>query len=89
MEVWNGSLEENLETEVRSRIIGGRAQMMSFKFFYGINVNFIIYSITDNISKVLQAEAILAVEIKKTAKLSLETLERMRSQESGDAFLIR
>ena len=33
MEVWDGCLEENLETEVGSRIIGCRAQTMSFKFF--------------------------------------------------------
>ena len=51
--------------------------MMSFKFFYGINVSFKIYSITDNLLKALPAEAILAVESQKTAKLSLEITERM------------
>jgi len=86
MEVWDRCLEENLETEVRSRIIGCRAQMVSFKFFYGINLSFTIYSITDNLSKALQAEAISAVESQETAKLSLETLERMRSEENSDAF---
>lgn len=86
MEVWDACLEENLQTEVRSRIIGCRAQMMSFKFFYGINLSFTIYSITDNLSKALQAEALSAMESQETAKLSFETLQRMRSQENSDAF---
>ena len=77
MEVWDGCLEKNLETEVQWRIISCGAHMMSFKFFYGINVSFKIYSITDNLLKALPAEAILAVESQKTAKLSLETTERM------------
>lgn len=84
--VSDGCLEENLETEVRRRIICSRAQMISFKFFYGINVSFTIYSITDNLSKTLQSQSILAVEAQKTTKLSLETLERMRSQENSDAL---
>ena len=50
--------------------------MMSFKFFCGINLSF----------KALQAEAISAVESQKTAKLSLETLERMQSQENSNGF---
>ena len=58
MEVWDECLEENLETEVRSRIIGCKAQMMSFKSFYGLNLSFTIYSITDNLSEAFQTEAI-------------------------------
>ena len=75
-----------LGIEVRSRIIGCRPQIMSFKFFYRINLSFTIYSITGNLSKVLQAEVISAVESQKTTKFSLETLEIMRSQENSDAF---
>ena len=50
--------------------------MMPFKFFCWINLSF----------KALQAEAKSAVESQKTAKLSLETLERMRSQEKSNGF---
>ena len=65
---WDGCLEENLQAEVRSRIIGCKVQMESFKFFYGINLGTTIYSITDNLSKALQAESISAVESQETAK---------------------
>lgn len=74
------------EFENRSTMKNYLFQMMSFKFFYGINVSFTIYSITDNLSKTLQSQAILAVEAQKTTKLSLETLERMRPQENSDAL---
>ena len=86
MELWDICLEENLDTDVKSRIVGCRAQMMSFKFFYGINLSFMIYSITDNLSRVLQAESISAVESQEMAQLSIETLERMRSLEDSDNF---
>ena len=49
-------LEQSLKAEVKSRITGCKAQMSSFRFFYGLNLSFKIYSITDNLSKTLQAE---------------------------------
>ena len=58
MEIWESCLEGNLEAKVRSRIIGCKAQMESFIFFYGINLGITIYSTTDNLSKALQAESI-------------------------------
>ena len=33
MEVWERCLDENLDAEVRGRIIGCKAQMETFKFF--------------------------------------------------------
>ena len=63
--------------------------MMSFKFFTGINLNFTVYSITDNLSKALQAEAISAVESQKTAKLPLETLERCDLKKTVICFVQR
>ena len=59
------------EFENRSTMKNYLFQMMSFKFFYGINVSFTIYSITDSLSKTLQAQAILAVEAQETTKLFL------------------
>ena len=80
---------------VSRRELGNRSTTKNYLFqspddiiqvFYGINVSFTIYSITGNLSKTLQSQAILAVEAQKTTKLSLETLERMRSQENSDAL---
>ena len=57
--------------------------------FYRINLNFTVYSITDNLSKALQAEAISAVESQKTAKLPLETLERCDLKKTVICFVQR
>ena len=47
-------LQENLDRETRSRIIGCQAQMKLFKVFYGMHLSYKLYSITDNLSKTLQ-----------------------------------
>lgn len=86
MLVWDECLEQNLEREVKSRIIGCKTQMESFNFFYGINLGFKLYSITDNLSKALQGESMSAVESHRTAELSIKTLEGMRSTSHADAF---
>ena len=39
-------------------------------FFYGINLSFTIYSITDNQSKALQAEANRQLKVKKQQAIS-------------------
>ena len=60
--------------------------MSSFRFFYGLNLSFKIYSITDNLSKTLQAESMSAVESQETAALTIKMLKRMRNQADADAF---
>ena len=35
--LWDLSLEENLNSEIRPRVIGCQTQMTKFRFFYGIN----------------------------------------------------
>ena len=71
--------------------------MSSFRFIYGLNLSFKIYSITDNLSKTLQAESVSPVEsqetatlsiktLKRTATLSIKTLKRMRNQVDADVF---
>ena len=60
--------------------------MSSFRFFYGLNLSFKIYSITDNLSKTLQAESMSVVESQETAALIIKTLKRMRNQADADAF---
>ena len=86
MEVWEQCLGESLDPDVRGRIIGCQTQMKTFKLFFGINLGFVIYSITDNLSKTLQAEKISAIESWEVAELTISTLERMRSEDGADNF---
>ena len=52
-ELWDTCLNENLDRETRSCIQGCKSQMSEFKFFYGINIAYTVYLLTDNLSKVL------------------------------------
>ena len=63
MELWNVRLQENIQREVRFRILGCQAQMRSFEFFYGLNLGYRLYSISNNLSKTLQAENMSAIDV--------------------------
>ena len=50
---WDICLEERLDTEMRARIIGVKAQMESFQYFFGLNLGATLLIQTDNLSKTL------------------------------------
>ena len=54
LKLWSDCLETRLESDVRGRIIGCRAQMKKFDFFFGLNLSQRIFSHTDNLSETLQ-----------------------------------
>ena len=84
--LWDVCLSEKLESEVRSRIIGCQAQMESFSFFFGLHLSHRLYSLTDNLSKTLQKEQMSALQGKKDADLTVQTLEGMRNEEHFKLF---
>ena len=49
MKLWEICLQETLTREVRSRIIGCQFQMKLFNFFYGLDLSYKLYLITDNL----------------------------------------
>ena len=86
MKLWDISQQDPLDRETRARIIGCRTQMESFNFFYGLNLAYRLYAMTDNLSKTLQNESFSAIDGQKTAELTLETLKQMRTDESAKLF---
>ena len=84
--LWQVCLREKLESEVCGRIIRCQSQMESFWFFFGLLLSHRLYSLTDNLSKTLQKERISALNGQRLAKLTVETLEGMRTNESFDLF---
>ena len=60
--LWDICLGDKLDKETRSRILGCKSQMTEFRFFFGINLAYRMYSITDNLSKALQRETISSIE---------------------------
>ena len=72
--------------ETRSRMLGCKIQMTEFRFFFGINLAYRMYSITDNISKALQRETISSIEGRETAMKTVKTFESMRNIDSANCF---
>ena len=92
-ELWDESLETNLESEVKSRVIGVKHQMGTFDYYFGVSLGAQILRISDNLSKTLQDAHISASEGHAVSSLTVKTLEKMRSDDhltcSGRLSLIR
>ena len=85
-DIWDLCLEENLDRETLSRIVGCQSQMTTFRFFYGLNFSYTVYSLTDNLLKTLQSENMSAIEGKSIAMRTVETLDSMRNETASDLF---
>ena len=75
LKLWKESLEEKLYAETKSRIIGCKNQMESFKFYFGFQLDHKLYAHIDNLSKTLQQEKMSAIKGKSLADLTVQTLE--------------
>ena len=83
MTLWKFCIEnDNMATEVKSRIVGVKKQMEKFDFFFGLSIGHRLYSHTDNLSKTLQAEKMSACTSKRTAELVVSVLEGLRNEDS-------
>ena len=78
LKLWNESLKESLNAETRSRIIGCKAQIKTFNFFFGLCLGQRHYSLTDNSSKTMQKEKMSAVSGQRLASLTAKAIENMR-----------
>ena len=85
-ELWDICLGDKLDKETRSRILGCKSQMTEFRFFFGINLAYRMYSITDNLSKALQRETISSIEGRETAMKTVKTFKSMRNIDSACFF---
>ena len=61
-ELWDESLETNLDSEVKSRVIGVKHQMGTSDYYFGVSLGAHILRISDNLSKTLQDANISASE---------------------------
>ena len=54
MELLGDCLEEKLDSETKSRIIGVRSQMGTFEYYFRLHLGFLIFGHTDKLSRSLQ-----------------------------------
>ena len=86
LELWKESLEETLDAEKKSRMIGCKKQMEFFKFYFGFQLGWKLYVHTDNLSKNLQQEKMSAIKGKSLADLTAKTLEDIHNDHDYNLF---
>ena len=86
MELWNECLvNENLTTEIKSRVNGCQSQMGIFHLFFGIHLGHRLYSHTENLLKSLQSE-MSAASSKRQANLTVSLFQSLRVEECFKSF---
>ena len=85
-EVWQASLEESPDTEVRARICGVLYQMSKSEFYFAVRVGALVLNVTDNLSKTLQHSHMTASEGQDIAKRVVNALKPCEMTEIGSYF---
>ena len=85
-ELWEESLGDVKETEMRGRILGVSAQMKTFSFLFGVMLGRLLFSHSDNLSRTLQHTNFSAAQGQAVASMTVRTLESMREDSGFEAF---
>ena len=85
-ELWEWSLDNCTDTDMKARIRGVDTYMKTFDFVYGVYLGELILTHSDNLSRALQDPTLSAVEGQDIAKKTVAVLEKIRSDESFDLF---
>ena len=75
-----------MDRELKSRNGGVKVQMTTFSLFFGLQLDYRLYAISDNLSKALQEKKMSAISGQRLARATLSTTEAMRNDESFDMF---
>ena len=86
LKLWKESLEEKLDAETKSRVIGCKKQMESFKFYFGLELGHKLYAHTNNLSKTTQREKMSAIKRKSLADLTAQTLDGICNDHNYNLF---
>ena len=86
MDLWERSLEITRESDMKARIIGVRAQMEQFSFFFGCHLGSKLLKQTDNLSATLQNKELSAAEAQELATYVVKVLQADRNEERFDLF---
>ena len=66
-QVWDESLDGNLEPEIKGKIIGVKSQMNTFNCFYGVTILQLVLGHSDNLPKTLQKSSLTSCPGKEIA----------------------
>ena len=74
------------EPEMSARCAGIGAQMSSFSFLFGVSLGCRLLSLADNLSTCIQSKRMSAAEAQKLARLTIKSLEELRSDARFQSF---
>ena len=83
---WEEAVDAVQDTETKSRIRGVASQMETFEYFFGNLLGTLILKHADNLSSTLQHESVSAAEGQQIAKMTVQTLQSIRNDESFENF---
>ena len=86
MKLWDISLTGSLDTDIKARMIGVQNQMTEFQFLYGLHLSQRLFSISDNLSRALQSQAMSALSGLHMAELTIKTFKEMRTDNNAELF---
>ena len=86
MELWEWSLKNCSDTDMKARIRGVSAHMERFDFFFGLCLGQCILQHADTLSQTLQKKDISAAEGQEVAGLTVTTLKTLRTSENFQMF---
>ena len=86
VETWGQANEIVSDSEMRARIGGVAKQMETFDFFFGVELGRIVLNMADNLSKALQGSSLSASDGQSLMKMTVATIQSMRSDESFTSF---
>ena len=84
--LWDECLEEQLQSDIRARIIGVQTQMKLFNFFFGLSLCYLVLKHSDNLSCALQGTKVSAAKGQATASKTVKTIESLRTDKMYELF---
>ena len=84
--LWQWSVDNCSDTEMKARIRGVDIHMRTFDYMYGVILGELILKHSDNLSKSLQSPTSSAVEGHHLALVTVKTLKTLRTDDSFDMF---
>ena len=85
-DLWQRSLENCTDTEMKARIRGVETYMNNFDFVYGVLLGELVLGHSDNLSRTLQDPKLSAVQAQDRANKTVETMISIRNNEKYDLF---
>lgn len=89
VQTWEEAVDAVSDSEMRARIRGVATVMCTFNYVFGNLLGECLLKHADNLSSTLQHKDFLAAEGQQVARMTVDTIKKIRNDESFDLFWIK